>query len=70
MGMLREYRDIAEKQAIMDAVNACQWNIAASAEVLGVSRVTLYNLMKKHQVIRVHRGCNRRNRETPTVEST
>lgn len=45
---LREVRENAEKTAIIRALNVSQDNISQSAELLGVSRPTLYDLMKKY----------------------
>ncbi len=45
---LREGRDRVEKEMIIAATEKCEGNIARTAERLGVSRPTLYDLMKKH----------------------
>jgi two-component system NtrC family response regulator len=45
---LREGRDRVEKEMIIAAIEKCEGNIARTAERLGVSRPTLYDLMKKH----------------------
>lgn len=47
---LREVREKAEKEAIRYALNITQENISQAAELLGVSRPTLYDLMKKYQL--------------------
>ncbi len=44
---LREVRDHAERQAILRVLGLCQDNISQAAEMLGVSRPTLYALMDK-----------------------
>ncbi len=44
---LREVRDNAERQAVMRVLGLCQGNISQAAEMLGVSRPTLYTLMDK-----------------------
>ncbi|MEJ2363045.1 MAG: PEP-CTERM-box response regulator transcription factor [Gammaproteobacteria bacterium] len=47
---LRDVREKAEKEAIRYALNITQDNISQAAEILGVSRPTLYDLMKKYQL--------------------
>jgi len=47
---LREVRELAEKQAIQRATYFSDNNISRTAELLGVTRPTLYNLMKKHGI--------------------
>lgn len=47
---LENARDRAEKQAIVTALHVHQNNIAKSAAALGISRVTLYRLLEKHQL--------------------
>ena len=44
---LREVRNMAETDAIKRALSYADGNIAKSAELLGVSRPTLYDLMNK-----------------------
>jgi len=50
---LREARDRAEQQIILAALENQQGNILKTAENLGISRPTLYDLMKKHGLIYV-----------------
>ncbi len=45
---LRQVRDTAEYNAILRAINLCDSNISKAAEILGISRPTLYDLMNKH----------------------
>jgi two-component system NtrC family response regulator len=47
---LREVREMAEKRAIERALNYTDNKISRSAELLGVTRPTLYNLMHKHTI--------------------
>ncbi|MDH5230142.1 MAG: PEP-CTERM-box response regulator transcription factor [Gammaproteobacteria bacterium] len=47
---LREVREQVERSAILRALNYVNGNVAKSAELLGVSRPTLYDLMKKYNV--------------------
>ncbi len=45
---LRQVRDQAERQAIVRALSMDKGNISKAAELLGISRPTLYDLMNKH----------------------
>jgi two-component system NtrC family response regulator len=45
---LKEARSRVEKELLLLALEKEQGNIVRAAEVLGVSRPTLYDLMKKH----------------------
>ncbi len=45
---LKQVRENAERQAILDVMNKCDSNITQAAELLGVSRPTLYDLMNKY----------------------
>jgi two-component system NtrC family response regulator len=45
---LREVRDEAERKAIIRALSRTDGNIQAAAELLGVSRPTLYDLVDRH----------------------
>ena len=47
---LREIRDSAELAAIKDALAITSQNMSRTAELLGITRPTLYSLMKKHGV--------------------
>jgi len=47
---LRAARDQAERQALQHALALYDGNISRAAEVLGVSRPTLYDLMNKHGI--------------------
>jgi two-component system NtrC family response regulator len=45
---LREGKDRVEKELTISVLEKCGGNIAKTAEVLGVSRPTLYDIIKKH----------------------
>ena len=47
---LRQAREAAEYDAIVRALKMSQKNLTAAAKVLGVSRPTLYDLMKTHKL--------------------
>ncbi|MCG5535467.1 PEP-CTERM-box response regulator transcription factor [Ectothiorhodospira mobilis] len=49
---LRRVRDEAEGRAVRHALQMVDGNISRAAELLGVSRPTLYDLMKKHDLDR------------------
>jgi len=44
----------AEKSVIRDALYHSNHNIAQASRILGVSRVTLYRLLDKHQLVNLH----------------
>ena len=44
---LREARDAAEQEAVIKAMARCNGNIAHAADLLGITRPTLYNLLDK-----------------------
>ncbi len=45
---LRQVRDEAERQAIVRALSMDNGNVSKAADLLGISRPTLYDLMNKH----------------------
>jgi len=47
---LKEVRTRAERQAIQQALSITNGNISKTAEILGVSRPTLYDLMEKYAI--------------------
>ena len=47
---LREVREKAESLAILRALSRTDGNVSKTAELLGVTRPTLYNLMKKYSI--------------------
>jgi two-component system, NtrC family, response regulator len=47
---LRQVRDVAECKAVLRALARMDGNIAKAADLLGVSRPTLYDLMNRHGI--------------------
>jgi len=47
---LKEVRTRAERQAIQQALSITNGNVSKTAELLGVSRPTLYDLMDKYGI--------------------
>jgi two-component system NtrC family response regulator len=47
---LRQVRDEAEQRALVKALARADGNVARAAELLGISRPTLYDLMARHNV--------------------
>ena len=47
---LKVIRESAEKNALKTTLSATGNNISAAAKLLGVTRPTLYDLMKKHNL--------------------
>lgn len=47
---LRSVREAAESQAIIQALARADGNVSKTAELLGVTRPTLYNMMKKYGI--------------------
>ncbi|MDX1754895.1 MAG: PEP-CTERM-box response regulator transcription factor [Marinobacter sp.] len=47
---LRQVRETAERQAIMQALQSSNFNMAQAARLLGVTRPTLYNLTDKYKI--------------------
>lgn len=48
---LKQIRDKVEKETILQAIHYCEKNISKAAEMLGVTRPTLYNLMEKFSIV-------------------
>jgi transcriptional regulator with PAS, ATPase and Fis domain len=49
---VREAVITLEREALVEAVVACHWNLAHAAQKLGISRMTLYRWMRKHGIAR------------------
>lgn len=47
---LRQVREIAERQAIIQALRSCNFNMAQASRLLGITRPTLYNLTDKYRI--------------------
>ena len=47
---LRAAREIADRQAIRQALSRTENNISGAAKLLGISRPTLYDLIKQYQL--------------------
>jgi len=47
---LREVRDNAERRAVLKAINHTNHNLSRAAEVLGITRPTLYSLLGKYGI--------------------
>jgi two-component system NtrC family response regulator len=47
---LREVREVAESRAVLRALCHTDSNVSRTAEMLGVTRPTLYNLMRKYSI--------------------
>lgn len=47
---LRQVRDEAERKAVLKAITRVDGNILKAAELLGISRPTLYDLMSRHEI--------------------
>ncbi len=47
---LRQVRDEAERRAVVKAITRVDGNILKAAELLGISRPTLYDLMSRHDI--------------------
>ena len=47
---LRAAREVADRRAIRQAMSRTENNISAAAKLLGISRPTLYDLMKQYQL--------------------
>ncbi len=47
---LRQVRENAERAAIMQALQSCNYNMAQASRLLGVTRPTLYNLTDKYRI--------------------
>jgi transcriptional regulator with PAS, ATPase and Fis domain len=46
-GKLRQAKDLAEREALLRALEACAWNFARAAADLGISRMTLYRRLAR-----------------------
>lgn len=47
---LRQVRENAERHAILNALNSCNFNMAQASRLLGITRPTLYNLTDKYRI--------------------
>ncbi len=51
-GSLHDVRHHAEKQVIIDTLSSANNNVSEASRILGISRVTLYRLMNKYDLVR------------------
>ncbi len=51
---LAQARDLAEKAAVVDTLAANNQNVSKAAKQLGVSRMTLYRLLDKHEITSIN----------------
>ncbi|MEM7609313.1 MAG: helix-turn-helix domain-containing protein, partial [Myxococcota bacterium] len=49
---LREYREFAERQYILDTLEAMEWNVSQAALRLGVERTNLHKKMRGYGIQR------------------
>ncbi|MFW5825891.1 MAG: helix-turn-helix domain-containing protein, partial [Marinobacter sp.] len=47
---LRQVRETAERNAILQALKTTGFNMAQAARLLGITRPTLYNLTDKYRI--------------------
>lgn len=47
---LRQVRERAEKKAIMQAIQSCDFNMTKAAKLLGITRPTLYSMTDKYNI--------------------
>ena len=47
---LKEVRSAAEREHVIKALGRCDWNITKAAQELGISRPTLHDFIKKHNI--------------------
>jgi len=47
---LKDAKEEAERRVLVQAMDRAKFNLTLTAKMLGVSRVTLYNLLKKHDL--------------------
>ena len=47
---LRQVREAAEQRAVIRALSFSDNNVSQTAEMLGITRPTLYNLLKKYNI--------------------
>jgi two-component system NtrC family response regulator len=52
---LKHVRENAERTAIVKALSVCKGKITAAAKLLGVTRPTLYDLLKRHDIKNEHK---------------
>lgn len=50
MKSLRDIREEAERSAIASALNETRWNVARTARLLGVTRPTVYDKIKRYSI--------------------
>ncbi|MDO5576621.1 MAG: helix-turn-helix domain-containing protein, partial [Fibrobacter sp.] len=48
---LREARDIFEREFLVNVLKRVKFNLSDAAKIVGVSRPTIYDLLKKHAIV-------------------
>lgn len=55
-GSLSEIRSLNERMLILETLGRTQWNMVRAARELDISRATLYEKLRRHQIVRPQNG--------------